>query len=170
MTREEFIKYLDRYEYSYRMEGNKIVVTHKSAYFRDIDSLPSGVEFRNRGDVDLEYITSISPGVEFRNGGDVNLSSLPSLPSGVKFNNGGDVNLGSLTSISPGVVFENRCNIWLDSLPSIPPGVGFKNEGNIDLSSLMGDWFEDWKGNIEGINPPRLLDKMVSFGLFNKRR
>ena len=51
------------------------------------------------------------------------------------------------------------------------PGVGFNNGGNIDLSSLMGGyWFEDWKGNIEGINPPRLLDKMVSFGLFNKRR
>jgi len=169
MTREAFIKYLDLYEYSYRMEGNKIVITEENVYFAGT-SLPSGVVFRNRGDISLTEVTSISPGVEFNNLGDIWLDSLETLSSGVKFNNGGDINLGALTSISPGVVFENRGSVHLDSLPSIPPGVGFKNEGNIDLSSLMGDWFEDWKGNIEGINPPRLLDKMVSFGLFNKRR
>ena len=169
MTRGAFIKYLDLYEYYYRMEGNKIVITKENVYFQG-DSLPSDVVFRNRGDVSLTSVTSISPGVEFNNLGDIWLDSLETLSSGVKFNNGGDVNLGALTSISPDVVFGNRGSVWLDSLPSIPPGVGFKNEGNIDLSSLMGDWFEDWKGNIEGINPPRLLDKMVSFGLFNKRR
>ena len=170
MAREAFIKYLDLYEYSYRMEGNKIVITKENVHFAGT-SLPSGVEFRNGKNVWLNSLETLSPGVVFENGGDIWLDSLETLSSGVKFNNGGDIYLKYVKRISPGVVFENRGSVHLDSLPYIPPGVGFKNEGNIDLSSLMGgDWFEDWKGNIEGINPPRLLDKMVSFGLFDKRR
>lgn len=129
MTKEEFIEVLERGRIAYVIVGNKIVVTQFNCYF-NIDSLPSGVEFMNRGDVNLDYITSISSGVEFNNGGDVDLSSLPSLPSGVKFNNGGDVN----------------------------------------LDSIVGGWFVHWKGNIEGINPPRLLDKMISLGLFDKSK
>ena len=109
MTQEAFIEVLERGRIAYVIVGNKIVVTQFNCYF-NIDSLPSGVEFMNRGDV--------------------NLSSLPSLPSGVKFNNGGDVN----------------------------------------LDSIVGGWFVHWKGNIEGINPPRFLDKMISLGLFDKSK
>ena len=110
MTREAFIKVLDGKGYPYEIGGNKIVITSESVYSDALTSLPSGVEFRNRADVDLTSVTSLPSGVEFKNGEDV------------------------------------------------------------DLSSLMGDWFNFWSGNTEGINPPRLLDKMVSFGLFNKRR
>ena len=91
MTREEFKKVLEEKGYSYKLEGDKIVVTHE------------------------RY-----------------------------------VNLSSLTSL--------------------PPGVEFKNRGYVNLSSFVGGWFIFWKGNIEGIKPNRLLNKMIELGLFNKGR
>jgi hypothetical protein len=84
--------------------------------------------------------------VEFKNGGDVLLKSLKSLPPGVVFNNEGDVYLGSLTSISPGVEFRNKGKDW--------------------LSDLIGGSFNDWKGNIVGIGSKRLLNLMISKGMF----
>ena len=51
MTREAFIKVLDDKGYSYEIEGNKVIVTHKgNVDLRDLASLSPGVEFRNRGD------------------------------------------------------------------------------------------------------------------------
>ena len=129
MTREEFIEILDETRYSYEIEGDKIVVTHK-------------------GYVDLLSLKTISPGVVFENGGDVWLSRLTSLPPGVGFKNGKDV--------------------YLDSLKTLSPDVEFRNGRDVDLDSLIGGWFRDWKGNIEGIEPKRLLNKMISLGLFER--
>ena len=67
MTQEEFIEILDGEDYSYEIEGDKIVVTHRG-----------GVDL---GNVYLSSLTSIPPGVEFKNKGYVNLDSLKSLPS-----------------------------------------------------------------------------------------
>ena len=54
MTREEFIKELDKSNYSYRIEGNKIVVTNKMGVnLNSLTSLPSGVVFKNGEDVYL---------------------------------------------------------------------------------------------------------------------
>jgi hypothetical protein len=131
MTREAFIKELKERGYSYEIEGNKIVVTHK-------------------GTVYLSSLTSLPPGVVFRNGGSVDLDSLTSLPSGVVFRNGGGVNLESLTSLSPGTEFRNEEYVYLDS--------------------LIGGFFSGWEGNIEGIDSKRLLNKMISLGLFERRR
>ena len=78
MTQKEFIKKLDLEGYSYEIEGDKLVVTHK-------------------GNVNLSALTSLPPGVEFKNGGAVSLGSLTSLPPGVEFRNGWGVNLNSLT-------------------------------------------------------------------------
>ena len=90
MTREEFIELLEEKGYSYKIEGDKIVVT--------------------RGDLD----------------GDVSLWSLETLPSGVEFSNGGDVK----------------------------------------LTSLVGVFFDVWKGNIEGIDSKKLLNLMIKQGVF----
>jgi len=151
MTKKEFKQVLERKGYSYKIEGDKIVVTYRG----DVDlslltSLPSGVVFNNEGHVDLESLTNIPPGVEFNNLGGVYLESLTSLPTGVGFKNDGDVNLESLTSISPGVVFKNR--------------------GSVDLNSLLGGngYFRRWKGNIKGIGQNRLLNAMISLGLFER--
>ena len=52
MTREEFIEILDKKGYSYKIEGDKIIVTHESdVSFDDLTSLPPDIEFKNVGDV-----------------------------------------------------------------------------------------------------------------------
>ena len=152
MTREEFIEILDKRGYSYEIEGDKVVVTHK-------------------GGVYLNSLTSLPPGVEFRNGGDVWLDSITSLPPGVEFMNRGRVYLRSLTSIPPGVVFKNKGDegdVWLDSITSLPPGVEFRNGGDVSLDYLLGDYFNRWNGNIEGIDSKRLLNKMIKDGIFER--
>jgi len=98
----------------------------------------------------------------------VDLGSLTSLPPGVEFKNWSGVILSSLTSIPPGVEFRNRGYVWLNSLTSLPPGVEFNNRGYVYLNSLTGGWFYEWDGNIEGINEKRLLNKMISLGLFER--
>ena len=100
--------------------------------------------------------------------GSISLMSLTSLPPGVEFRNEAGVYLDSLTSLPPGVVFKNGGSVFLDSLASIPPSVVFKNGGDVDLRSLIGGWFYYWEGNIEGIDSKRLLNKMISLGLFER--
>jgi hypothetical protein len=94
----------------------------------------------------LESLTSLPPDAEFRNGAGVNLSALTSLPPGVEFRNGRDINLGSLSSIPPGVEFKNGSNVFLKQI----------------------GYFYDWKGNIEGIDPKRLLNMMIKQGVFER--
>jgi hypothetical protein len=88
----------------------------------------------------------------------------------VEFRNGGSVDLRSLTSIPPGVEFNNEGYVYLNSLTSLPPGVEFRNGGSVDLRSLIGRRIYFWKGNIEGIDEKRLLNKMISLGLFDKNK
>ncbi len=111
MTQKEFIKDLDRIGYSYEIEGDKIIVTHKRTVFLSaLTSLPTGVEFKNGGDVHLNSLTSLPPGVVFRNKEDVELNALTSIPPGVVFINGGDVNLDALID-GWGWFFEWKGNI-----------------------------------------------------------
>ena len=150
MTNKEFIKILKKDYYSCKIEGDKIVVTYK-------------------WNVWLSSLRSLPPGVEFKNGGDVHLSSLTSLPPGGEFKNGGGVYLESLTSLPPGVEFKNKWSVYLKSIKSLPPGVEFNNEGFVDLESLVGeDGFEDWKGNIKGVDSKKLLNVMIKQGVFQR--
>ena len=98
--------------------------------------------------------------------GHVDLSALTSLPPGVVFKNEGSVNLRSLTSLPSGVVFKNKGDVDLRSLTSLPPGVVFKNGRDVYLGLLIGRWFDEWKGNIEGIESNRLLNVMIKQGVF----
>ena len=100
--------------------------------------------------------------------GYADLNALTSLPPGVEFKNKGAVWLSELTSLPPGMEFGNKGRVYLNSLTSIPPGVEFKNRGHINLKSLMDGFFNDWKGNIKGIDSKRLLNKMISLGLFER--
>jgi hypothetical protein len=147
MTQEEFIEELKKRSYSYEIEGDEIVVTHQ-------------------GWVSFPSLKSLPPGVRFQNQRDVSLPSLESLPPGVRFQNQRDVYLNSLESLPPGVRFQNQGYVNLPSLESLPPGVRFQNQGWVYLRSLVGGWFEDWKGNIEGVNPKRLLNLMIDKGVF----
>ncbi len=149
MTQKSFIKILEEKGYSYKTEGDKIVVTH-------------------RGRVYLRSLTSLPPGVEFKNGGNVDLSSLTSLPPGVQFENGWNVYLNSLETLPPGVEFKNNGDVDLSSLKTLPPGVEFKNGRDVFLPSLIGGRFGEWYGNIKGIDGNRLLNKMIELGLFDR--
>ena len=79
------------------------------------------------------------------------------------------VDLSALTSLPPEVVFNNKGGVYLNSLASLPPGVVFNNEGGVYLEFLIGVWFYEWEGNIKGIDQKRLLNKMISIGLFDRR-
>jgi hypothetical protein len=97
MTREEFIKILEEKGYSYKIEGDKIVVTHKNEVdLRILKTIPSDVEFSNRGYVYLLSLETLPSGIEFRNEGGVYLQSLKTLPSGIEFRNEGDIYLEAL--------------------------------------------------------------------------
>ena len=102
------------------------------------------------------------------NGFNVNLRFLTTLPVGVKFENGGDVNLNSLTTLPDDEKFENGGNVYLYYLTTIPAGVKFENKGDVYLGALVGDWFGEWKGNIKGIASKRLLNLMISKGIFER--
>ena len=80
----------------------------------------------------------------------------------------GHVHLSSLTSLPPDVEFKNGDYVFLNSLTSISPGVEFRNGKDVSFKSLIGGYFEEWKGNIDGVEPKRLLNKMISIGLFDR--
>ena len=104
-----------------------------------------------RGEIDLA-ITSIPSNVEFRNDTYVYLDSLEILPPNIKFKNGGSVSLHSLRSIPSGVTFENGRGVWLDSF-------GIDTKDGEEENNVL---------NIEGINPKRILNQMISIGLLDK--
>ena len=104
--------------------------------------------------------------IVFKNEGSVSLESLTSLPPGVEFNNGGHVTFVSLDSLHTDVVFRNGGSVYLYSLTSLPSGLEFKNVGVVGLRDLIGGNFNNWEGNIEGIDNKRLLNSMISKGIF----
>ena len=130
MTREEFIKVLDGKEYSYEIEGDKIIVTYKGDLYLSTKSwTPPDVpdeELSNRWDEWSNLLTSLPSGVEFR----------------------------------------NERHVYLEALTSLPPGVEFRNGGYVYLSALIGGWLHEWEGNIKGIDSKRLLNLMISKGMF----
>ena len=181
MTREEFIEILDKEGYRYVIEGDKIVVTNQNigaygvenAVFLSTKTLPPGVVFKNEGTVFLGSLETLPRDVVFNNGGNVSFYILETLPPGVVFNNRGDVGLDQLKTLPPGVVFNNKGSVTLKSLKTISPGVEFNNGGgkyiyleDVYLGSLTGDRFDYWSGNIKGIDSKRLLNVMISKGMF----
>ncbi len=154
MTREEFIEILDKKSYSYKIEGDKLVVTYNGNIFLNSSkTISPGVEFKNKGNVYLDSLETIPPGVEFKNKGNIFLNSLKNISHGVEFKNDGNIFLNSSKTISPGVEFKTV------------PGKFFLNGGSVYLP-LIGGWFDEWSGNIEEIDRHRLLNLMIKRGLF----
>ena len=93
MKREGFLKLLDGHGYKYEVEGDKIIITHYTNIgFEKVRTLPDNVVFLNSGNVYLNDLESISSGVQFRNRGSVNLMQIKidDLRPGV-FMNGGSL-------------------------------------------------------------------------------
>ena len=82
---------------------------------------------------------------------------------------GKDIWLSNCVRIPSCIEFINNGNVWIESLVSIPSGVVFSNSGIVHLKTLIGKTFHKWDGNIDGIEPKRLLNKMISIGLFDRR-
>jgi hypothetical protein len=96
----------------------------------------------------------------------VSLNVLKSLPPNVHFKNVGTVDLTRLETIPPGTVFENGGHVNLADIQSIPRNnVEFRNGGYVWMMSLNNEEFE---GNIEGIDNKRLLNLMISKGVFER--
>jgi hypothetical protein len=94
---------------------------------------------------------------------------LRNIPSDVEFRNGGGVWLEFITSLPPGTVFNNGGDVSLYSLKSIPSYVKFNNKGDVSLAYLLRfKLFSKWGGNIEGIDSKRLLNSMISKGIFER--
>lgn len=89
-----------------------------------------------------------------------------SLGGNVIVNHRGSVDLYSLKTLPPGVVFKNGGRVYLRSLETIPLGVEFKNGGYVDMPLLVDVFFEYWNGNIEGVDNKRVLNLMISKGMF----
>ena len=118
MTHEEFIQVLDKKNYSYEIEGNKIIVTHE-------------------GCVDLRYLTSLPSDVVFKNGGYINLERLVSFPTGVEFRNKGEVDLIAVNFLPSDVVFRNEGGVHFRRLNyRILESVEFRNEGVIEFIDM----------------------------------
>jgi hypothetical protein len=93
-----------------------------------------------------------------------------SIPPGVIFKNNGYTSLHGLEKIPPGVEFRNFGEVYLDDTKEISTGVGFYNTlGGVHLKSLLGVeglWSNQWKGNIDSIDPKMLLNLMIKRELF----
>ena len=94
--------------------------------------------------------------------------TLDNIPSGIVFNNRGEVHLRSFNPIPSGVEFRNGKLVWIEFIKSIYPGVVFANGTIVNMPSIIPDssYFHNWSGNIEGIDFKRLLNHMVSKGVF----
>ena len=146
MTREQFIEQLDKDKITYNILGNEIEITGSNglAYkwnvaINQIDTLPSGVIFNNKGNVHIMFLQEI--------------------PEGVQFNNGGNIVLGSYDQgikIHPSTVFNNGKSKIM---------IGYQRGGSY-MFNTSGDWGESWKGSIDDINTKRLFSLMVKRGVF----
>lgn len=110
MTREEFIEILDNESFSYEIEGDRIVVIHDTRFKKGkpgmnlvaskfngeywvINSIPSGVIFKNKGYLNLNQLEEMPDSVEFRNTGDLKLDNISTseIHSGCVFDNTGSI-------------------------------------------------------------------------------
>lgn len=102
MTREKFIKELDKRDYSYEIIGDHLFVTvgeyHTSfsnVLLKKLKSIPENTIFKNNGNVDLTSVNNIPQGVEFQNEGNVYLNPNAHISNNVFFKNDGFIKKGS---------------------------------------------------------------------------
>jgi hypothetical protein len=83
-------------------------------------------------------------------------------------NDNGNAYLPEVESLPPNIEFRNRGDIYLYRLASISPGVIFDNSGGVHLKRIMGGWWINWEGNIDGMSSKRLLNLMIKQGVFER--
>jgi hypothetical protein len=83
-------------------------------------------------------------------------------------NDNGNAYLPDEESLPPNIEFRNKGDIYLYRLASISPGVIFNNSGGVHLKRIMGGWWINWEGNIDGMSSKRLLNMMIKQGVFER--
>ena len=79
----------------------------------------------------------------------------------------GPIGLGMPSGKIPyGVIFKNRGFVDLGITKKIDPSVIFNNTGVVIFDFKGLRYIHNWPGNIEGIYEQRLLNLMISKGLF----
>jgi hypothetical protein len=140
MTIEEFKSALDQKGIFYEMEEERLVIEcYSDLNLNRIKTIPPGVIFR--------YWLS---GVNLK----VYLNDLEEIPPGVEFM-GGRIYLNSLRRIDPSVKIGSNCVMVCPML-----GEETINDVPVIYHFLFG---------IEGIEDWRILNLMISLGLFDKR-
>lgn len=90
MNREEFKKILEENQYSFYEADERIIINHNGDLWRlrRIESIPEKVTFKNKGNVNLDYLTKLPEETIFHNKGHVTLNSLGTsgFSKGVRFN------------------------------------------------------------------------------------
>jgi hypothetical protein len=169
MTKEEFIDILEDRDYRYQISGNEITIDPGRNIILDgLTSIPPNVDFRNSGLVDLSSLVNLPSSTQFNNKGGLSLDSLTEIPIGFEFNNGTYLLLTRLKRLSPGITFNNTGAIQFESLESISPDFVFEGPEYFYLGPFIEEFLHYWDGNIEGVHTKRLLNKMISLGLFDK--
>jgi hypothetical protein len=140
MTQEEFKRELDQKGIFYEMEGERLVIVcYSDLNLNRIKAIPSGVIFRH-------WNSGVHPKVY--------LNGLEEIPSGVEFG-GGRIYLNSLRRIDPSIKIGGNCVM-------ICPMLGTEN--GLCVPAIYSFMF-----GIDGIEDWRILNKMISSGLFDRR-
>jgi len=140
MTIEEFKSALDQKGIFYEMEEERLVIEcYSDLKLNRIKTIPPGVIFRY-------WLSGVYPAVY--------LNDLEEIPPGVEFM-GGRIYLNSLRRIDPSVKIGSNCVMVCPML-----GEETINDVPVIYHFLFAiDGIEDW----------RILNKMISVGLFNIR-
>lgn len=141
MIPEWFIKELSIDNIPYRIEGDRLIITH-STKNRDI------------------YLTSIVPNVTFENEGVVKINWSGTLPKGLVFNNKEVIYLNTGEPIPTDIRFNNGANLWLDYTDTIPSGVDFSNVAIVFFKGF--NTRDSAVFQIDSISPMRVLDLMCN--------
>jgi hypothetical protein len=165
MTQEEFIQSMIDAGYAgdfYKIEGDKLIITYSGRTIKLRSEISPGIIFRNNGDVHLLGCETLPEGTVFENEGTVDISNVKEIPKGTIFSNGGYATFPRCSSISSGVKFINGGDVYFGPLRLICPSVKFLNSGKISIL--------EWTlfSQMEGIDSKKILDKMISIGLFQR--
>ena len=96
----------------------------------------------------LNHLTFVPDDVQFEGGGNIHMTSVEKIGERVLFKNSGRV------------LFKNSGGVGLLSLSRISRTVRFDNELNVIFRGDFG---------IDGINHNKILNKMISLGLFDRK-
>lgn len=175
MSRDEFIKKLQKFSIYFKYEGDQILVCddeykgkvdNNHVDLEGIYSIPDNVTFQNGGNLWLSSVKYIGKNVIFENKGLLNLESLESITEEIKFRNKSFVALSNVREIIPQITFENGGGVYLLSMEpkDINSVVEFRNKGGVAIKGFDTREIDPESSSIlfpEGITRGRIVNKLI---------